>query len=177
MAEKMSREQAALAAAEKGDVFAMYDLFAEYRNRKSLFNKNSNEEKAKTWCLKAAEGGYIKAMNIAVTYYSRDKSKYDWIDTYIRALDLLLRKYKAIYFEDDRKEELRPRRPIRHEAPLRSPPHVSRRRREGARRRRQVPKGYSKEDRRSNRHSHEVREYLYGQDPRTPAPLSEHPPR
>lgn len=109
MAEKMSREQeqAALAAADKGDVFAMYDLFVEYKERKSLFNKNSNEEKAKTWCLEAAEGGYIKAMKLAVTYYSRDRSKYDWIDTYIRALDLLLRKYKAIYFEDDRKEEAR----------------------------------------------------------------------
>ena len=95
MAEKMSREQeqAALAAADKGDVFAMYDLFVEYKGRKSLFNKNSNEEKAKTWCLKAAEGGYIKAMRLAVTYYSRDRSKYDWIDTFTRALDLLLRKY------------------------------------------------------------------------------------
>ena len=104
MADRMTKEQeqATLAAAENGDVFAMYELGHDYYYGNRLLGKNKYKEKGAAWLLKSAEGGYLKATERLS--HVLDKK---WGPVYMRALDLLLRKYKAIYCDADRKEEAR----------------------------------------------------------------------
>ncbi len=104
MSDKMTKEQerAALAAAESGDVFAMWDLSDEYRLHRML-QKKKYAEKGRAWLLKSAEGGNLNAMRCFTSFYKDDP----WNPVFVRALDLLFRKYKAIYCDADRKEEAR----------------------------------------------------------------------
>ena len=106
-------EQKLLAAAESGDALAMSKLSTAYYNiaygKKVLFNKKSYREKYEYWQKKAAEAGNLRSIrnlnSSLATLYPSEADR--WAEVYYRTLDLLLRKYKAIYCDENRKEEAR----------------------------------------------------------------------
>ncbi len=115
MADYMTKEeeQKLLAAAESGDVSAMDELSNGYYQlayrKKILFNKKSYKEKYEYWRKKTAEAGHLKSiqhMNFSLATLHPSEADH-WAEVYYRTLDLLLRKYKAIYCDEDRKEEAR----------------------------------------------------------------------